>query len=216
MSTIERPVPLATGDPWPLIDALLYSVSHDLRSPLLSLMLSADLLRDTSAPASVGGTRDVALDGLRHGARDMERMLQSLTALSRARRRVFEQDRSTVGLILGGHLVMSDIERLASRVVAVDPVTIRELLDDVAGDRPLEIRVTIEGDFALLSVPVGAGWLPAFDGRPLQALASSLQAYAGSPVERLAVAQVLLDRQGASFAIEDGRLLVWLPLEGTR
>lgn len=173
MSTIERPVRLATGDPWQLIDALLYSVSHDLRSPLLSLMLSADLLRDTTASTSDGGTRDVALDGLRYGARDMERMLQSLTLLSRARRRVFEQERGTLGLILGGHLVMSDIERLASRTVTVDPVVVRELLDEVAGDGPVEVRVTIEGDFALLSVPAGTG-LPAFDGRPLQALASSL------------------------------------------
>ncbi len=87
MSTVERPFPLAIDDVWPLIDALLYSVSHDLRSPLLGLTLSADLLSD---PAGVvdGSTRDIALDGLRHGARDMERILHALTAISRAPPRV--------------------------------------------------------------------------------------------------------------------------------
>ena len=213
--TVERPLPLAAADTWRLFDALLYSVSHDLRSPLLSLTLSADLLRDSAAAVPEGGTREVALDGLRYGARDMERMLQSLTVLSRARRRVFEHDRGPLGLILGGHLVMSDIEGLASRVVAVDPMTVRELLDEVAGEGPVEVRVNVEGDFVVLSVPVNAD-LPPFEGRPLYALASSLQAYAGSAVERLAAAQVVLDRQGASFSVEGVRLTVWLPLGESR
>ncbi len=210
MSTVERPLPLAAADTWQLIDALLYSVSHDLRSPLLSLTLSADLLRDPAAAEPDSGTREVALDGLRYGARDMERMLQSLTVLSRARRRLFEHDRGPLGVILGGHLVMSEIDHLFTRVVAVDPVTVRELLDEIAGERPVEVRVSLDGDFVLLSVLLGAG-LPPFEGRPLYALASSLQAYAGSAVERLAASQVLLDRQGASFSIEGDRLLVWLP-----
>lgn len=210
MSIVEQPLALVTDDPWPLLDALLYSVSHDLRSPLLGLTLSADLLNDPAGIAD-GGTREIALDGLRHGARDMERMLQALTVISRARRRVFEHDHGTLGMILGGHLVMSEVERLASRVVAVDPVTVRGLLDDVAGDGPVEVRVRLERDFAVLSVPVNVD-LPPFEGRPLHALASSLQAYAGSAVERLAVAQVLLERQGATFSVEAGGLLVWLPL----
>ncbi len=212
MSTVQRPLPLP-ADTWQLVDALLYSVSHDLRSPLLSLTLSADLLRDVAGTLPEGGTGEIALDGLRYGARDMERMLESLTVLSRARRRVFEHDRGTLGLILGGHLVMSDIEELSRLVVSVDPMTVRELLDDVAGDRPVEVRAAIEDGYVTLSMAVDAD-LPAFEGRPLYALASSLQSYAGSPVERLAASQVLLDRQGASFSIEGGRLLIWLPLEG--
>jgi hypothetical protein len=143
----------------------------------------------------------------------MERMLESLTILSRARRRVFEHDRGTLGIILGGHLVMSDIDDLSRLVVSVDPMTVRELLDDVAGGGPVEVRAAIEDGYAMLSMAVDAD-LPAFEGRPLYALASSLQSYAGSPVERLAASQVLLDRQGASFSIEGGRLLIWLPLEG--
>lgn len=216
MSTIERPLPLAAADAWQLFDVLLYSVSHDLRSPLLSLTLSADLLRgDSGVGGPDGGMREVALDGLRYGARDLERMLQSLTVLSRACRRAFEHDRGPLGLILGGHLVMSDIEGLASRVVAVDPMAVRELLDEVAGEGPVEVRVSVEGDFVVLSTPVDAD-LPPFEGCPLHALAASLQAYAGSVVERLAAAQVLLDRQGASFSIAGDRLLVWLPLGESR
>ena len=211
VSTVERPLPLAPGDTWQLIDALLYSVSHDLRSPLLSLTLSADLLRDPGIAGIDGGTREVALDGLRYGARDMERMLQSLTVLSRARRRVFEHDRGALGLILGGHLVMSDIEQLVSQVVMVDPITVRELIDEVAGEGPVEVRVEMEDGFVTLSVPVKAS-LPAFEGRPLYALASSLHTYAGSGVEQLAASQVILDRQGASFSIEGDRMLVWLPV----
>lgn len=211
VSTVERPLPFATDDTWPLLDALLYSVSHDLRSPLLSLTLSADLLSNPVTGGVESGTRDIALDGLRHGARDMERMLQTLTVLSRARRRVFEYDRGTLGMILGGHLVMSDIEQLANRVVMVDPITVRELLDDVAGDGPVEVRVRLDDGLVMISAPVNRDF-PSFEGRPLHALVSSLQSYAGSGVERLAVAQILLDRQGATFAIEDERLLIWLPL----
>jgi len=214
VSIVERPLPLAISDPWPLLDALLYSVSHDLRSPLLGLTLSADLLND---PAGVtdGNTRDIALDGLRHGARDMERMLQALTVISRARRRVFEHDHGTLGMILGGHLVMSDVDQLAGRVVLVDPVTVRELLDEVVGDGPVEVRVSLQDGLAVLSAPVNVD-LPPFEGRPLHALASSLQSYAGSAVEPLAASQVLLDRQGAGFSVEDGRILLWLPLEDSR
>lgn len=213
MSTVERPLPLADADTWQLLDALLYSVSHDLRSPLLSLTLSADLLRDVAGTVPAGGVGDIALDGLRHGARDMERMLESLTVLSRARRRVFERDRGPLGLILGGRVIVSDVDGLARQVVAVDPVCVRELLDEVCGEGPVEVRAALEDGHVMLSAPVGAD-LPAFEGRPLYALASSLQSYAGSVVERLAAFQVLLDRQGAAFSIDGNRLLVWLPVSG--
>lgn len=210
--TAERPQTVA--DAWQLVDALLFSVSHDLRSPLLGLTLSADLLREPAGSID-GATRAIALDGLRAGARDIERMLQTLTALSRARRRVFEHDRAPLGLILGGHIVFSEVEHLTSRVVAVDPMTVRELLDDVAGENPVEVQVSVQDGFVALSAPVNLD-IPPFEGRPLEALASSLQTYAGGVVERLAAAQIVLDRQGASFAFEGGRLLVWLPAEASQ
>lgn len=215
VATIERPLPLAAADTWQLVDALLYSVSHDLRSPLLSLTLSADLLRDVVGAVPQGGAGEVAMDGLRYGARDMERMIEALTVLSRARRRIFDHDRGPLGLILGGHLVMSDVDDLVRRVVEVDPVVVRELLDEVAGDGPVEVRAVVEGDYVMLSAPVTIT-LPTFEGSPLTALVSSLQAYAGSVVEHLAAAQVLFDRQGAAFSLEGGRLVIWLPLGESR
>jgi hypothetical protein len=211
VATIERPLPLAAADTWQLVDALLYSVSHDLRSPLLSLTLSADLLRDVLGAVPEGGAGDVAIDGLRYGARDLERMLEALTVLSRARRRVFDHDQGPLGLILGGHLVMSDAEDLVSRMVAVDPLVVRELFDQVAGDGPVEVRAVIEGDHVMLSASVMAA-VPAFEGSPLTALVSSLHTYAGTVVERLAASQVLFDRQGAAFAFDGNRLVIWLPL----
>lgn len=211
VNTVERPLPLAAADTWQLLDALLYSVSHDLRSPLLSLTLSAELLRDVAGALPDAGTGDVALDGLQYGARDMERMIESLTVLSRARRRTFDHDQGSLGLILGGHLVVSEVEGLSRLVVTVDPISVRELLDDVAGDGPVEVRAEISDGFVVLSVPVGAE-IPPFEGRPLFALASSLQSFAGSAIERLAAAQVLLDRQGGAFSIEGDRLVIWLPL----
>ena len=209
LSLVKRPQPLAGVDAWPLVDALLHTISHDLRSPLLSLTLSADLLSEHVGVPS-GGTREVALDGLRYGARDMERMLQSLTVLSRARRRVPEHDRGPLGLILGGHLVMSEVEHLINHVVAVDPVAVRELLDEVVGDWPAEIRVRLDDGFVLVDAPVKVE-LPPFEGLPLYALASSLQTYAGGVVERLAALQMVLGQQGASFAFEGARLHLWLP-----
>ena len=211
VSTVGRPLPLAAADTWQLVDALLYSVSHDLRSPLLSLTLSADLLRDVAGAVPEGSPGEVAMDGLRYGARDMERMIEALTVLSRARRRTLDHDRGPLGLILGGHLVMSDVDDLVRRVVAVDPMVVRELLDEVTGQGPVEVRAVIEGDYVMLSAPVAAD-IPSFEGRPLIALVSSLQTYAGSAVERLAASQVLLDRQGAAFSIEAERLVIWLPL----
>lgn len=72
VSTIERPLPLAAAETWQLVDALLYSVSHDLRSPLLSFTLSADLLRDVAGAVSEGGAGEATMDGLCYGARDMD------------------------------------------------------------------------------------------------------------------------------------------------
>ena len=61
-------------------ESLLSTISHDLRSPLLTISLSAELLQD----ARHVGSEDVALDALREGVRDLGRMLDAVTTLSRA------------------------------------------------------------------------------------------------------------------------------------
>ncbi len=211
MSSVDRFHPQLGVDPWQLVDALLFSVSHDLRSPLLSITLSADLLQDVAGALSNEHPGGLAVHGLRESARDMERMLQSLTLLSRARRQPFERVRGPLGLILGGHTVSTEVADLASRVVAIDPLTVRDLLDDVAGEGPIQVQAAVEGAYVSLSTVLA---LPLSSvGSPLHTLASSLQAHAGGPLERLAVAQVLLERQGGSLTVNGGRLQVWLPLE---
>ena len=92
-------------------------------------------------------------------------MLEALTVLLRARRRTFDHDRGPLGLILAEHLVMSDVDDLVRRVVAVDPMVVRELLDEVTGQGPVEVRAVIEGDYVMLSAPVAADCPRSREGR---------------------------------------------------
>lgn len=198
-----------------LLDALLFSVSHDLRSPLLTMSLSADLLddalREQVAAQGESSTVSVALGALRHGTRDLERMLQALTAVSRARRRPLDASPAPLQMILGGHIVLSDEGDLGRRTVAVDVLAVREHLDATWGDEAVEIHVRLEGGFAVLSCPEVA---PGLDDEPLAALAGSLQTYAGGPVQTLAAAQVILERLGGSVRCTGGRTVFSLPLAG--
>lgn len=213
VTTPVLPPPPAAVDLQALVDALLYSVSHDLRSPLLTLSLSADLLDEAigeqvRGPGHPSGAA-VALDALRQGARDLERMLQALTQVSRARRRVLGGRRARLRMLLGGHVVLSDEGDLGNCAVAIDPLPVRELFDALSGEDPLEIRVSRIDDYIILDVAVPL--LPPLEQSPLSVLAGSLHAHAGGIVERLAVAQVLLERQGGALAgIEQG-IRLWLP-----
>lgn len=197
-----------------LLDSLLYSVSHDLRSPLITMTLSAELIEaglGADATRSEGVT--LAMDSLRQGAADMERMLQTLMLLSRARRRVIEDSRGTLQVILGGHIVLAEAPGLPRRVALVDPLHVREMLDAVAGDDPLEVQVTLSQERASLRFAA-----PALEHgpTPLHVLVSSLKQYAGTPVEALAVGQVLLERQGAQVTNSAGEVTIYLPLAGER
>ncbi|MFA7248606.1 MAG: hypothetical protein WC273_03155 [Dehalococcoidia bacterium] len=212
----EPAVPGPT-DPDDLVEALLFSVSHDLRSPLLTLSLAGELisesLGDRLRAESSSGL--VALDALQHGARDLERMLQALTVVSRARRRPLETSRSPLRLLLGGHVVISEAGDLGSRLVAVDPLAVREIIDAVCGEEPAEIHVSLSEAFALLRLPLDEA-LADVRGAPLVALAHSLQRHAGTLVEALGAAQVMLERSGGHIAIADEGVHVWLPRAESR
>lgn len=193
------------GDLDALLDALLFSVAHDLRSPLLAISLSAELIEQGGEGA------EEAMRALRSGAADLERMLAAVTALSRARRRELVVRPTALGQLLGGHVVISEVPELASVRVAVDAASVSELLATLAEQGPVEAQIGVEDDrvrcdFALRGDIGGA------DASPLVALAGSLETYAGGPVEALAAHELALARQGASLAIESGRLLVTLPL----
>lgn len=202
----------AAADAQTIVDALLYSVSHDLRSPLLTMSLSADLVEDAlrkqGVPVEEGSTA-IALEALRHGAVDLERMLQALTQVSRARRRPLEPSRVALAVVLGGYEVATPGLDLRRCAVAVDPLVAREVIDVASGDGSPEVRVSIEAAHALIDLPYeSSSTAPS----PLEALASSLQTGAGAAVERLAVSQVIIERQGGALQFADGRLRMWLPL----
>lgn len=196
-----------------VLDSLLYSVSHDLRSPLLTMTLSAELIENALDREGVSSEGTVlAVSSLRQGAADMERMLQTLMLLSRARRKQIEPARGSLQVILGGHVVVSEEDGLSRRIALVDPLHVREMLDAVAGDDPLEVHVRVHDDRADLEFPVP---LLEHGPTPLHALSASLKQYAATPVEALAVGQVLLERRGGSVRVNSGRVLITLPLEGT-
>jgi signal transduction histidine kinase len=188
-----------------LLDALLFSVSHDLRSPLLAISLSAELIEQRGEGA------DEAMRALRTSATDLERMLAAVTALSRARRRQLDMRPAALGELLAGHVVISEVPELASVRAAVDAASVKELLATLAEQGPVEAQIGIDDgsvrcDFAL------RGAVDIEDASPLAALAGSLERHAGGTVEALAVHELTLSRQGATLAIEGDRLLVTLPL----
>lgn len=190
-----------------LLDALLFSVSHDLRSPLLAISLSAELIEQGGEGASE------AMRALRSGAADLERMLAAVTTLSRARRRELEVKPIALGELLGGHVVISEVPELASMRVLVDPASVAELLATLAEQGPVETQIGVEGDAVRCDFAVRAV-VDAVDASPLAALAGSLERHAGGPLEALAAHELLLTRQGAALTIEGARLIVTLPLAG--
>ncbi len=198
-------------DPDVLVEALLYSVSHDLRSPLLTLSLAGELIAESLGDRlrEEPSSGLVALDALEHGARDLERMLQALATVSRARRRPLEPVHAHLRMLLGGHIVLSDAGDLGSRVVQVDPVAVREIIDAVCGDDPVEVQVQVLDAFVVLRLPTDAA-LDDVEGAPLVTLARSLQRHAGTLIETLAAAEVVMERCGGGLDITDGRVRLWL------
>jgi len=176
------------------------------------MSLSAELLDEAlrgRREQRGGETATVALDALRHAAVDLERMLQALTQLSRARRRPLDTAQASLRLILGGHVVVSDDAEIERCIVDVAPMVVRELLDAIGGTEPCEVHVARHGAYAVLQLqhPLAADVTS-----PLEALAASLQQGAGAVVERLAVGQVLVERYGGALRCEQGHLSIWLPL----
>lgn len=176
-----------------LLDSLFYAVSHDLRSPLLTVSLSAQLLEHTLADAVPDGARE-ALGGLRAACDDLERMLAALNTLSRASRRASETVHVQLDALLAG---------APAAVVALDEITADELRTAI----PADAVAALDADVATIR------WTSdGLDGSPLQALAGSLQAYAGGPVEALACLEIALERHRSSLEAAGGDVAVRLPI----
>ena len=145
-----------------LLDLLLYAVSHDLKSPLLTLSLSGELI--AQALPDSGDRARIALDGLKHGAKDLERMLDAVTAISRARRQPLEEETVPLAESLAAHGALSEWEVPDGLSLAVDRRVIGEALATLAGDEPSDLVLKVDVDAAELSAPLPDG-CPQCDGR---------------------------------------------------
>ena len=186
-------------------ESLLSSISHDLRSPLLTISLSAELLRD----ARHAGSEDVALDALREGVRDLERMLDAVTTLSRAWKRALSASGSLADALAGQAVDAPGVD-VTALTLAADARLVAELLD-IAAPQEQAVRIA-PGDDAVaieIALPDDA---PLLDGSALAALLGSLKTYAGTPIERLAAIELQAERLGGSMQVTGRRARLRLPL----
>lgn len=184
-----------------LLDSLLYSVSHDLRSPLLTVSLSAQVLQHTLGD-SVSQSTTEALNSLRAASTDLERMLSTLNALSRAARRPIETTSLALDAIAAD--APEDIVVLLDRATGTDLAKLLANSDEALTIESSSNHVTLE--WTIQGTPDQMS--------PLAALTASLQNYAGGPIERLACLELALNREGGSLELVEGRVRVALPLDG--
>lgn len=201
-------VPVSTD----LVDALdqfLHSISHDLRSPLLTMSLGTELIAD-AVPAN-DDRAALALDSLRNGAKDLERMLDAITLLSRARKRALVDAPVALFELLGGHLVISDVDRVERLQVRVDSRIVTETIAAVAGGAAIDCALAVDESSVHLTLPLPED-APECEGSPLAVLMGALRTYAGTPIARVAALHAQLERQGGSMFASEGRLRMSLPL----
>lgn len=182
-----------------LFDRLLYAVSHDLKTPLLSVSLGAELLAEAGGDTG----RGLGLDSITRGAEDMTRLLDALTALSRARRRPLDEASVALASALPGLTVAPSVR------VAVDARLPRELL--AALECGTEHVQVVEGESEVQLVLPWPKDAPECSGPPLEALLEALGRYSGTPVSALATLQVQLERQGGTVVVAGDRVRVLLP-----
>jgi signal transduction histidine kinase len=198
---VTPPLPTrATEEFEALFDRLLYAVSHDLKTPLLSVSLGAELLGEAGTDAARAA---LGLDSITRGAEDMTRLLDALTALSRARRRPL--DDASVALVA----VLPGVPAAPSVRVSVDARLPAEML--AALECSAERVQVVQGESEVQLVlpwPEGA---PECSGPPLEALLEALGRYSGTPVSSLASLQVQLERQGGTVVIVGDVVRVLLP-----
>lgn len=184
-----------------LFDALLYAVSHDLKSPMLSIGLGAELLEGVSAADE---RARLGLEAVQRGTEDLGRLLDALTQVSRARRRPLDRQPVRLDGLLTAQAV-DGIDRFDGIEVSVDPRLITEFV--AAGGTP---RVVV-GDEDVRLITLLPPELREIEGPPLEALFASLGLHGGTLVTALAVLQVQLDRQGGTLVLSGGQAIAMLP-----
>ena len=188
-----------------LLGSFLRTVSHDLKTPLLTVSLALELLGD-AFPADDRGR--VAREALTSGMRDLEGMLDAVTGVSRARRRILRDEPSSLVDVLTGHMVISDDE--VSRVLTrVDARSVTEAFSALSGGL-LNLRLDVRDDSVAISAALPEA-IVELDGSCVAALLGSLTQYADTPVAKLAACEVLLTRQGGALRCGGGRLWLQIP-----
>lgn len=193
-----------------LLGSFLRAVSHDLKTPLLTLSLSAELLADVFPDDERGR---VAREAIGHGIKDMERMLDAVTAVSRARRRILADGPTPLGDVLRGHVVISDVLDLSRAMLPLDARSPAEALRAL-GAASTEVRLETVPGAVILSATLPEE-VAAVDGSCVAALLGDLHQYAGTSIAALAAAEVVLARQGGALRCEAGRLQLRLPVSGS-
>lgn len=189
-----------------LLGSFLRAVSHDLRSPLLTLSLAMELLGDL--PTDERG--QVAREAITHGLQDMERMLDAISSVSRARRRILSEVPMPLAAIADGVRLSGDAA-LAAVPLALDPSAAVEAFRALGSDA--EVWLESQPGFVVASTALPEA-LASIEGSSAAALLGDLHTYAGTPAVALAAAEVVLARQGGWLRCEGAQVRMWLPVLG--
>jgi light-regulated signal transduction histidine kinase (bacteriophytochrome) len=139
------------------LDALTYSVSHDLRAPLRHIRGYAQILAEGSAP-SLGEESRGHLAKVQEGARKMGQMLDELLNLSRLARQPLELEQISLAKVVTE--VLRDLARVSLGrkvewkigqlpVLECDPGLARQLLHHLLSNA---LKFTGQGNSALIEV----------------------------------------------------------------
>ncbi len=188
-----------------LLGSFLRTVSHDLKTPLLTVSLALELLGDAFPDDDRGR---VAREALSSGMHDLEDMLDAVTGVSRARRRILRDEPTSLVDVLTGHMVISDAE--VSRILThVDTRSVTEAFSALSGGS-LNLRLELVDDGVAIAAALPETLIE-LDGSCVAALLGSLTQYADTPVAKLAACEVLLTRQGGALRCGGGRLWLQIP-----
>jgi two-component system, OmpR family, sensor histidine kinase KdpD len=207
--------------------ALLNSVSHDLRTPLVTVIGAASTLADSYAALDDATRKELVASALDE-ARRLDRYVQNLLDMTRLGhgalkprrtpvdiREIVGSVRADLGRILACHTIRVDIPK-GMPPVNVDPVLIGQalanLMENAAKYAPAGTTITVTakaaGDTAVLSVMDEGPGIPAADRTRVFDLFHRAAQGDGAPAGTgmgLAIVKGLVEAHGGTVAAEDGQ-----------